>query len=87
MGIKVTINGKEVKNPIVRFLITLVGLVIFLVIFVFVFFLIFPIIWFWTLSVMLLVFTLLAFAPKLISQYKIIVINKKKLEKDRKNSD
>jgi len=80
MATKVTINSTEVKNPIARFLISLVGLVIFMAIFVFVFFLIFPIIWFWFLSVMLLVFTLLVAASKLKSQYRIVVISNKKLE-------
>lgn len=80
MTIKVTINNKEVKNPIVRFLITLAGLVALIVIFIFVFFLVFPLIWFVVVSILCLVLTLLVAAPKLVSTYRIILLDKKTLE-------
>jgi uncharacterized Tic20 family protein len=80
MAIKVTINSKTVRNPIARFLITLLGLVIVITVFVLVFFLVFPIIWFWTVSLLLLVLTVLAAIPKLKGQYRIIVEDKSKVD-------
>lgn len=82
MGIKITINSSEVKNPVVRFAITVVGILIFLVVFVFAFFLFFPLIWFLATTVLLFLIALLVFAPKLISQYRVIIIGKKKLDSD-----
>jgi len=81
MSVKLTVNNQEIKNPIAKFLMTLVGLMIFLVVLVFVFFLLFPLIWFWVVSLMLLLFTLLGALPKLKNQYKIIMISKKSLGK------
>jgi len=81
MSVRLTINSHDIKNPIAKFLMTLVGLVIFLIALVFVFFLLLPLIWFWVVSLMLLLFTLLGALPKLKNQYKIIIISKKRLAK------
>ena len=80
MTIKITINSNEVKNPLAKFLITLVSVVTLLVIFTVVFFLVLPLIWFAVLSILLLVFTLLTATPKLVSTYRIILLNRKTLE-------
>lgn len=80
MTIKITIDSREVKNPLAKFLITLVGVVMFFVIFVVVFFLTFPLIWFMVLSMLVLIFTLLIAMPILISTYRIILLNRKTLE-------
>jgi len=79
MAIKITVNGNDVKNPVARFLLTLVALVVFLVFFCVLLFLILPILWFWIFSILLLAFTLLGAVPKLKSQYRIIAIGKQKL--------
>jgi hypothetical protein len=78
MTIKVTINGSEVKNPVARFSLTLAGLVIFLVFLVVLLLLIVPIVWFWALSIVALVFALWVAMPKLKGQYKVIVLSKQK---------
>ncbi|MDX2479577.1 MAG: hypothetical protein QNK24_04490 [Desulfuromusa sp.] len=81
MPIKITINSREVKNPVARFLISLIGLVIFIVVVAFLFFLMLPLVWFGILFMMLLVTTLWLVLPKLIITYKSIHYDSEKLEK------
>ncbi len=78
MAIKFTINGGEVKNPLVKLLIPLVGLIIF----GFLFFIVLPLIWFWFITVILSMVGLVIAAPKFVSQYKIVMRGKQDLEKD-----
>lgn len=80
MAIKVIINNKEVNNPIVRFLITLAGLVALIVIFIFVFFLVLPLIWLVVVSILCLVLMLLVAKPKLVSIYRINLLEKRTRE-------
>lgn len=80
MGIKITINNSEVKNPIIRFLVTLVLLCIFSVLAIVVLFFILPVLWFSVAAIMLLVAALLSAAPKLRTQYKIIMLERKKID-------
>lgn len=80
MGIKITINNSEVKNPVIRFLVTLVLLFIFSVLAIVVLFFILPVLWFSVAAIMLLVAALLSAAPKLRTQYKIIMLERKKID-------
>ena len=77
MPIKITINCHEIKNPIIKILISLVGLLIFFVVLVFLLLFILPFIWVVVISIMFLVITLAATGPKLLSKYKIIIIENK----------
>ena len=76
MAIKISINSGEVKNPLARFLISIVGLMVFALMF----FLFLPLIWFLLLSVVLSMVVLLVSAPKILKQYKFVVRSKKNLE-------
>jgi membrane protein YdbS with pleckstrin-like domain len=80
MSIKITINGHEVKNPVARIFLTLVGLVLFVFIFVLLFFLLLPFVWFMALSIVFAMLVLILVIPKLISRYKIILIHRQKME-------
>jgi hypothetical protein len=80
MSIHVTINDKELKNPIARFLVTVLGLVVALSIFALLFFLILPLIWFVILTMLLVMLTIFMTAPKLIRTYRVILLNRKTLE-------
>lgn len=80
MPIKITINDHEVKNPIARFFLTLVGLVLFVFIFVLLFFLLLPFVWFMALSIVFAMLVLILVIPKLISRSKIILIHRQKME-------
>lgn len=79
MPIKITINNKDVKNPIARLLISVLGLVIALLVFALLFFLLLPLIWFSVLTLALVMLTLFLAMPKLVNRYRIIVINRKNL--------
>ena len=80
MAIKVTINNSEIKNPLLRFLASLVLLGIFAVLCIFVLFVLLPVLWVLLASVWLVAMVSLAAAPRLRSQYKVIVLEKQKLE-------
>lgn len=83
MAIKITINNQEIKNPVARFLITMLGLAVFLVLFILIFFVLLPFVWFMVLSIILALLVLMAVLPKLISQYKIIRIEQKFLNQHK----
>ena len=83
MAFKVTINSKDVKNPIARLLLTLLGLVIALLSCVVLFFLVFPLIWFVVVTMLLVIVTIFLTAPKFVSTYRIILLNRKTLERDK----
>lgn len=83
MAIKITTNNQEIKNPVARFLITLLGLAVFLVLFILIFFVLLPFVWFMVLSIILALLVLMAVSPKLISQYKIIRIEQKSLKQHK----
>lgn len=83
MSIKVTINSREVKNPVARFILTLIGLLIFIVVFVLTFFLLLPFVWFLVLSLVLVLLAIIAVVPKLISHYRIISGDQGSLEHKR----
>lgn len=72
MAIKISINSSEVKNPLARFLISLVGLMVFALMF----FLFLPLIWFLLLLIVLSMVVLLVSAPKFLKQYKFVVRSK-----------
>jgi sensor histidine kinase YesM len=76
MPVNITINNREVKNPVARFLIALLGLVVVLLIFTLLFFLILPFIWFVVLTILLVISTIFLTAPKLISTYRVILLNR-----------
>ena len=80
MAIKITINSSEIKNPLLRFLASIVLLGIFAVLCIFVLFILLPVLWVLLASVLLLAMVSLAAAPMLRSQYKIIVLERQKLE-------
>lgn len=80
MALLININGKEVKNPIARFFITLVGIIISLTVLLLFFFLILPVVWFAVIAMIFLVLAILIAAPKFIRKYHVIVIEKNKLE-------
>lgn len=79
MSIKITINNREINNPIARFIISLLGLLIAILVSVVLFFLLLPLIWFVILTVLLVMLSLVIAAPKLVARYKIIVIERKTL--------
>lgn len=83
MAIKITINNQEIKNPVARFLITLLGLAVFLVLFMLIFFVLLPFVWFMVVSIILALLVFTAISPKLISQYKIIRVEQKSLKQDK----
>jgi ABC-type bacteriocin/lantibiotic exporter with double-glycine peptidase domain len=79
MTLLININGKQVKNPLARFFITLTAIIIILIVFALVFFLILPLVWFFIISMVLLVLAILFATPKLVQKYNVILIEKKKL--------
>lgn len=83
MAVKITVNNSEIKNPVIQFIVTLVFLFIFFVLFIIVFFLLFPLLWVLLASAMLLSIVLLFSAKKLRAQYKVIVIEKGKIEQQK----
>ena len=83
MKINVTIDDQEVKNPIARFLISLLVLVILFAVFIVLFFLVLPFIWFSVLSILLAMLAVIFVAPTVIHQYKVILINRKTIERNK----
>ena len=81
MSIKITINSKEVKNPVARFFISLAGLVIFIVVIALLFFLILPLVWFVIMLMLLLVATLWVTLPEFIITYRTILLDRDMLNK------
>lgn len=79
MALLININGKEVKNPVARFFITLATVVISLIVSLFLFFLILPLVWFAIIAMIFLVLTILIATPRLVQKYNVIIIEKKKL--------
>lgn len=83
MKISITIDDHEVKNPIAKLLISLFVLVIFLAVFIVLFFLVLPFIWFAVLSILLAMLAIIVVAPKVIHQYKVILIRRKTIEHNK----
>jgi hypothetical protein len=77
MTIKITIDNREVKNPLVKFLIAVVGAIVVLVGFCLVLFLVLSVVWIVGLFVMLIVLTALVRTPRFLSKYKIIFVTDK----------
>jgi uncharacterized membrane protein len=59
MGIKITIDDHEVKNPFAKAIVGLIAIAILLIVLVGVFLLLLPFLWFAVLSIVLLVLVLL----------------------------
>ena len=78
MSVRIIIDNKEIKNPVIRFIVALIGLVISVLIFALLFFLFLPFIWFLVLLFMLLVLVGITFAPKVAKQYRLIILERKK---------
>lgn len=81
VAIKVTIDSREVKNPLAKAIIALVGVVILLVLLAATFFLALPLIWFVGLSMLMLVLALSVAAPTLVSRYRVFQLKRRTLEK------
>ncbi len=82
MSIKITINSQDVKNPLIRFILGLIGLVIFIVVIAVLFFLILPLVWFAILYMLILASTLWVVLPKLILTYRTMLLDRDKLDKE-----
>jgi len=80
MKIKATFGDNEVKNPVAKFLILLLALLIFLALFIVLLILALPFIWFTVLSILLVMLSVIFVAPKIIHHYKIILINRETIE-------
>jgi hypothetical protein len=79
MSVKVSFNNQNIENPLLKFFITVLSLVLLLLIFMLIFFLIFPFIWFLMISMMLGILVILAARPRLVSICRVIFVNKKSL--------
>lgn len=77
MAIKITIDSREVKNPLVKFLIALIGAMVVLVGFCLVLFLVLPVVWIAGLLALLIVLTALVRTPSILSKYKITFVTDK----------
>ncbi len=77
MSIKITINNNEIKNPIARFLITLLGIVALLLVLIVVFFLFLPLMWFALLSIILVFAAVILSAPRLVRIYRVTLLDKR----------
>ena len=78
MQFNIEFNGLEVKNPVVKFVITILVLLIVVLVFAIIIFLILPLLWFFVLSVLILFFGLVAAVPILIKQYRTAIPPKSK---------
>ena len=83
MVIRISINDQEIKNPIARFLLSLLGLVVFIVVFALLFFLLLPLLWFVVLTLLLFILVLFAVAPKLVNFYRVIILKRESLPHDK----
>lgn len=75
---KITINGNEVKNPLIRLAIGLLGALVSFIVFALALFIVLPVIWFGVLMVLALVIGLVTAMPRVIHRIRII-----QQEKDR----
>ena len=83
MSIKITINGSEVKNPLAKFIVTLLSLLGAFLFLLIILFMVFPLIWFFWLSVIILIVAVVLLSPRIFRQYKSTVIQRKTLSQDK----
>jgi len=72
MAIKITIEGREVKNPFARLVFGLLGMLVFLIMFAVMLFLLVPAVWFAALTGLMFIVGLLIMAPRFIGRYRVI---------------
>ncbi len=75
--VSVKINGEEIKNPVVRLLVSVFVLFVALFILGLLLLIFLPIVWFSVLMVLSGVILLMAIGPKILKNYRIIVLEKK----------
>ncbi len=76
--ISVRINGVEIKNPMVRLVISIGALFVVLFILALLFLIILPVIWFSVLMVLTAVILLAFIGPRIVTNYRAVLIKKKK---------
>lgn len=82
MGIRITVKDSEIRNPLIRLLVFLIGLLVFILILalVLVFFLAVPLFWFFILAMASILGTILVALPGLARSYRFYRVEKKTLE-------
>lgn len=82
--VSVKINGEEIKNPVARLLVSVAVLFVALFILALLFLILLPIVWFSVLMVLSAVILLMAIGPRILKNYRIIVLEKKSQAPNRR---
>jgi protein-S-isoprenylcysteine O-methyltransferase Ste14 len=78
MPIKITVNNDEIKNPLARVLLSLLGIVLLLLVVIVVFFIVLPLMWFALLSIIVFLTAIFLSIPRIISIHKIYQLENNK---------